>query len=91
MSVRMPIPINQFFNYESIAVQIIGLGDYTWNYPWIQWNTGLISDGSEFQGYFVIFLDIFKSNVVEIVHRMSTLHIHICGPDCIQAFSSWML
>ena len=57
-----------------------------------EWNTGLIVYGSEFQGYFVIFLDsFFKNNVVEIVHRMSTLHIHIHGPDCIQAFSSWML
>ena len=25
----------------------------------IQWNTGLIGDGSEFQGYFVIFLHNF--------------------------------
>ena len=33
----------------------------------------------------------FKNSVVEIVHRMSTLHIHIRGPDCIHAFSSWML
>ena len=53
---------------------------------------GLIGDGSEFQGYFVIFLYIFfKNNVVEIVNKMSTLHIHIRDPDCIQAFLSWML
>ena len=58
MAVRMPTPINQLFNDESIAVQIIFLDDYTWNQPWIQWNTGLIDDGLEFQGYFVIFLDI---------------------------------
>ena len=34
------------------------------------------------------FIDIFflKKNVVEIVHKMSTLHIHICGSDCIHAF-----
>ena len=56
---RMPTPINQLFNDESIAVQIIFLDVYTWNSPWIQWNTGLIGDGSEFQGYCVIFLDIF--------------------------------
>ena len=28
---------------------------YTWNWPWIQWNTVLIGDGSQFRGYFVIF------------------------------------
>ena len=57
-----------------------------------KWNTGLFGDGSEFQGYFVIFLDIFfKNNVMEIVHKMSTFHIHIRGPDCIQAFPSWIL
>ena len=41
----------------------------------------------------MIFLDIlfFKNNVVEIVNKMSTLHIHICGPDCIHAFSLWIL
>ena len=44
---RMHTPKNQFFNYESIAVQIIFLDVYTWNYPWIKWNTGLIGDGSE--------------------------------------------
>ena len=33
-------------------------------------------------GFFKIFF--FKNNVVEIVHRMSTLHIHIRGLDCIQ-------
>ena len=59
MAVRTPAPINQLFNYESIAVQIILLDVHTWNYPWIQWNTGLFGEGSEFQGYFVIFLDIF--------------------------------
>ena len=31
MAVRMPTPINQLFNDESIAVQIIFLDDYTWN------------------------------------------------------------
>ena len=31
MTVRMPTPINQLFNDESIAVQIIFLDDYTWN------------------------------------------------------------
>ena len=31
MAVRMPTPINQVFNDESIAVQIIFLDDYTWN------------------------------------------------------------
>ena len=35
-----------------------------------------ISYGSECQVYFVVFFDIFKNNVVEIVHKMSTLHIH---------------
>ena len=35
-----------------------------------RWNIGLIGDDSEFQGYFVIFLDIFfKNNAVEI-HKM---------------------
>ena len=36
-----------------------------------QGNTGLLGDGSEFQGYFVIFLDIFffKNNVMEFVHK----------------------
>ena len=38
-----------------------------------------------------IFRYFFKNDVVEIVNKMSTLHIHIRGPDCIQAFSSWML
>ena len=33
----------------------------------------------------------FKSNVVEIVHKMSTLHIHICRPDCIHAFTLLIL
>ena len=65
---RMPIRIKPLFNYESIAVQIIFLDNYTWNYPWIKWNIGLIGDGSEFQGYFVIFLDIvFQEH---------------CGGDC---------
>ena len=31
MAVRMPTPINQLFNDESIAVKIIFLDDYTWN------------------------------------------------------------
>ena len=31
MAVRMPTPINQLFNDESIAVQSIFLDDYTWN------------------------------------------------------------
>ena len=31
MAVRMPTPINQLFNDESIAVQIIFLDIYTWN------------------------------------------------------------
>ena len=31
MAVRMPTPINQLFNDESIAVQIIFLDVYTWN------------------------------------------------------------
>ena len=52
MAVCMPTPINQLNNDESIAVQIIFFDVYTWNLPWIQWNTGLIGDGSEFQGYF---------------------------------------
>ena len=65
---------------------------YTWNYPWIRWNTGLIGDGSEFQGYYVIFVDIFfNNNMVEIVHEMSTLHIHIRGTECIQVFSLWIV
>ena len=49
MAVRMPTPINKLLNDESIAVQIIFLDVYMWNYPWIQWNTGLIGDDSEFQ------------------------------------------
>ena len=49
IAVLMPTPINQLFNDESIAVQIICLDVYTWNYPWIKWNTGLIGDGSKFQ------------------------------------------
>ena len=56
MAVCMPTPLNQPFNDESIAEQIIFLDVYTWNYPWIRWNTGLIGDGSEFQGYFVIYI-----------------------------------
>ena len=85
MAVRMPTSINQLFNDEYIAVQIIFLDVYTWN-------TGLIGDGSKFKGYFVIFLDIFfKNNVMEIVHKMSTLHIHIRGTDCLQSFSLWIL
>ena len=73
--------------YHSVLLLLMG------RQPWIQWNTGLIGDGSEFQGYYVIFfiLFFFKNNVVEMVHKMSTLHIHICGPDRIQAFLSWML
>ena len=47
----MSAPIND----ESIAVQILFLDAYTRNCPW---NTGLID--SEFHGYFVICLDIFK-------------------------------
>ena len=31
MAVRMPTPINQLFNDESIAVQIIFVDDYMWN------------------------------------------------------------
>ena len=35
-------------------------------------NIVLIGDGSEFQGYFVIFLYIFfNNNVVEIINKMS--------------------
>ena len=41
----------------------------------------------------MIFYDLlrhfFKNNVVEIVNKMSTLHIH--STDCIQAFSLWIL
>ena len=88
----MPYPINQFFNDESIAVHILFLDVYTLNWPWIRWNTGLIGDISEFRGYFVIFLDFFfKNNVVEIVHKMFTLHIHIRGTNCIQSLSLWIL
>ena len=48
--------------------------------------------GRNFKYIFVIFLDIFfKNNVMEIVNKMSTFHIHIRGPDCIQALPSWML
>ena len=47
---------------------------------------------SKFQGYFVIILDIFfKNNVVGIVHKISILHIHIRGTDCLQSFSLWIL
>ena len=28
-----------------------------------------------------------KNNLVEIVHKISTLHIHIRGADCFQSFS----
>ena len=44
-------------------------------------------------------LDIFlKNNVMEIAHKISTLHIHIStlhihirGTDCVPAFSLWIL
>ena len=43
-----------------------------------------------------IFCDILrhfflKNNVVEIVHKMSALHIHIRGTNCIQSFSIWIM
>ena len=57
----------------------------------IRWNTGLIGDGSAFQGYFVIFVDIFcKNNVVTIVRKMSII-LHIRGTDCIKSVSTWIL
>ena len=31
IDVRIPTPINELFNYESIAVQILLLDVYTWN------------------------------------------------------------
>ena len=31
MAVRMPTPINQLLNDESIAIQILFLDIYTWN------------------------------------------------------------
>ena len=31
MAVSTPVPINQLFNYESIAVQTLFLDVYTWN------------------------------------------------------------
>ena len=41
-----------------------------------------------------IFCDLFRyfvfKNVVEIVHKISTLHIHIRGTDCLQSFSLWI-
>ena len=46
-------------------------------------------------GISMIFCDLFrhffKNNVVEIVNKMSTLHILICVPVCIQVFSLWIL
>ena len=40
----------------------------------------------------MIFIDIsFKNNEVEIIHKMSTLHIHICGPDRTHEFLLWIL
>ena len=43
-------------------------------------------------GYFVIFLYIFfKNNEVEIVHKMSILHIHIHDTNYIQSFLLWIL
>ena len=52
----------------------------------------IIDNCSEFQGYFVTILDIFfKNNVVGIVHKISTLHIHIRGTDGLQSFSLWIL
>ena len=32
-----------------------------------------------------------SSQRVFFVHKMSTFHIHIRGPDCIQTFPSWLL
>ena len=51
------------------------------------------SSGTCKNNYVLLILDghFFKNNVVEIVNKMSTLHIYICGPDCIHAFSSWIL
>ena len=70
---RMPTPINQLFNDKSSVVQILFLDVYTWTLPWIRWNTWLIGDGSEFKGYFVIFLRCFFKNImVEIVIKTCT-------------------
>ena len=40
---------------------------------------------------FVIILEFFFKNVVGIVNKISTLHIHIRGTDCLQSFSLWIL
>ena len=73
IAVRMPNPINKLLNDESIAVQMLFLDGYTWNKPWIRWNTGLIGDGSDFNDILWFF---FMNNVVEIIHTMSNLYTH---------------
>ena len=47
----------------------------------------------KFKDMFVIILDIFflRTHMVGIVHKISTLHIHIRGTDCLQSFSLWTL
>ena len=55
MAVRAPAPINQnqlpYKLYVWMFIRGISHG--------FKWNTGLFGDGSEIQGYFVIFLDNF--------------------------------
>ena len=44
-----------------------------------------------FKDILLFFQDFFQEQCDEIVNKMSTLHIQIRGPDCIQAFLSWKL
>ena len=104
MAVRTPALINQLFHDESIAVQFIfkvyniiyfeSMANSTYYVElamdsmehMINWRWVVISR---------IFCDLFryfyfKNNVVEIVHKISTLHIHIRGTDCLQSFSLWI-
>ena len=41
---------------------------------------------SEIGRYEVPFKDIFKNNVFAMILKMSSLHKHIRGPDCIKSF-----
>ena len=41
--------------------------------------------------FFLFRYFFFKNNVVEIVRKISTLHINIRGTDCLQSFSIWIL
>ena len=94
MAVRTPAPINQLFNYESIAVQLIfwmSIRGISHGFNGTQDCLVMARNFKDISCYFIYIYIYFRNNVIEIVHKMYTFHIHIRGPDCIQAFRAWML